>query len=111
MESKMKTPKPKRGVLDGYKTYDTSEGFGNSFEWKSSFYKRMNFEEAQKILEEQDLTPEQILGLSGIYTFKHVQFKFRELIMKHHPDKGGTEEMAKKIIAAYESIKHLFGEK
>jgi len=28
----------KKGFMDGYKTYDTSEGFGSSWEWKRSFY-------------------------------------------------------------------------
>lgn len=108
-----KPPKTFAEKLNSYKTYNVDEeGFGNSFEWKQNFYKRMNFEEAQRILDEQDQTPEQILGITDkFYTFDWVKRKFRELIFKHHPDRGGTEEMAKKIIAAFESIKHAFGER
>lgn len=107
----VKTKKQKRGFLDGYKTYDTSSGFGNPSEWKSKFKQRMSFEEAQTILDNENLSPEEILGITGIYTFEHVKYQFRKMIFTHHPDRGGTEEMAKRIIAAYEVLKHKFGEK
>ena len=30
----MKEKKPKKGFLDGYKTYDTSQGFGSIKDWR-----------------------------------------------------------------------------
>ena len=101
--------KSKKGFLDGYKTYDTSEGFGNEFEWKKNFNRRMSSDEMANILKNQRMTPAQILEITGIYTFEHVKAQFRKLIMLNHPDKGGSAEQARLIISAYESLKKSFG--
>ena len=96
--------------MDGYKTYDTSEGFGNEFEWKKNFNKRMSADEMADILKNQRMTPEQILEITDkFYTFEHVKAQFRKLIMLNHPDRGGSTEQARLIISAYESLKHSFG--
>ena len=49
------------------------------------------------------------LGIKTNSTFKDVKKKFRELSLKHHPDKCKNKKLAekkfKKILAAYETIK------
>ena len=48
---------------------------------------------------------EQILGLSGRYSASEVKSSYRKMSLKHHPDKGGSTEMMKKVNAAYEMLK------
>jgi len=48
---------------------------------------------------------EQILGLSGRYSASEVKSSYRKMSLKHHPDKGGSTEMMKKVNAAYEILK------
>lgn len=48
---------------------------------------------------------EQILGLSGRYSAAEVKSSYRKMSLKHHPDKGGSTEMMKKVNAAYEMLK------
>lgn len=103
----MKT-KIKKPFLSGYKTYDTSEGFGSPDEWKQAFNKRMSMEDAVKILDDDD--PYTILGVAMGDMFDVVKKAFRKLAMKFHPDKnpGKEKEMnekMRKIIAAYTIIK------
>jgi DnaJ-class molecular chaperone len=103
---KTKSAKPKRGWTDGYKTYDTSKGFGSAREWKKTFYERMTGEEATKIISDQADTPHQILGVPQNATQQEIKTAFRKLVMQWHPDKNPdrvaeAEEMTKKIIAAY----------
>ncbi|MBT4326853.1 MAG: DnaJ domain-containing protein, partial [Candidatus Nitrosopelagicus sp.] len=48
-----------------------------------------------------------VLGLDQSATPKQIKDRFRELILKYHPDKNSdpeSEEMTKKIIASYEFI-------
>ena len=104
----------KKEFMDGYKTYDTSDGFGNSNEWRKTFSKRMGSKEARKILEEENKTPEQILEIDNkdwmFYTFGALRRKYKEMIMKYHPDRGGATNMAQRIIAAYTILKGRMGE-
>jgi len=44
---------------------------------------------------------EQILGLSGSYSAAQVKSSYKKMSLKHHPDKGGSTEMMKKVNAAY----------
>ena len=46
--------KAKKGFLDGYKTYDTSNGFGDESQWKEAFNQRMGYGEAKTILSNDD---------------------------------------------------------
>lgn len=92
--------------LDGYKTYNTSDGFGNAKKWKETFYQRMRKEDAEIILTHQAETPYSILGLERGATMAEIKKAFRKLISEWHPDKNQhrlkeAEEMSKKIIAAY----------
>jgi len=45
-----------------------------------------------------------ILGVSKTASADEIKKKFRELSKKHHPDKGGDEEMFKKINEAYSTL-------
>lgn len=96
----------KKGFLDGYKTYDTSQGFGNPKDWQKAFYQRMNVDEAKALLKDQPGSPYSILGVSQEATEQEIKRAFRQLMMQWHPDKNQhrvteAEAMSKKIIAAY----------
>lgn len=95
-----------KGFLDGYKTYDTSNGFGNARKWQEAFQQRINKDDAKRILKDQNETPHQILGVKKNATSAEIKKAFRRLISEWHPDKNQhrlkeAEEMSKKIIAAY----------
>lgn len=98
----MKKKTKKRGFLDGYKTYDTSQGYGSPSEWKACFNRRMSREEAEEIL--GDSNPLKILGLSPGFTMEQLKKAYRRLVMQWHPDickKENAEEMFIRIHAAY----------
>ena len=48
---------------------------------------------------------EQILGLSGKYSAAQVKSSYRKMSLKHHPDRGGSTEMMKKVNVAYDLLK------
>ena len=48
---------------------------------------------------------EQILGLSGKYSASEVKSSYRKMSLKHHPDRGGSTEMMKKVNVAYDLLK------
>ena len=93
-----------KGFMDGYKTYDTSDGYGSAWDWKKRFHKRMSKEEADAILDTDD--PYDILGLKRGATQAEIKKAFKTLAMKWHPDrnpdniKEATLKM-QKINAAY----------
>lgn len=94
--------KTKKGFMDGYKTYDTSNGYGNESEWKQAFNQRMGFDEAKTILSNDD--PYSILGILVGATFAEIKKAYRQMAMKWHPDRNpgvNTTEKMQKIIAAY----------
>lgn len=98
----MAITKAKKGFMDGYKTYDTSNGYGDASEWKKSFNQRMGFEEAKIILDNDDAYS--ILGLAFGATLAEIKKAFRALAMIWHPDKNkeyDTTAKMQKIIAAY----------
>lgn len=95
-----------RDFLGGYKTYDTSKGFGNPNEWQETFYQRMTGGEARKVLDGSNTAPWKILGVAKNATGKEIKTAFRRLLMKWHPDRNPDKqdeanEMTRKIIAAY----------
>lgn len=96
------TKKQKKGFMDGYKKYDTSNGFGDETQWKEAFKERMGYGEAKVILSSDD--PYSILGLAFGATLAEIKTAYRKLAMKYHPDKNldcDTTEKMQKIIAAY----------
>ena len=48
---------------------------------------------------------EQLFGLTGRYTATDVKKIWRKLSLQHHPDKGGSTEMMKKVNVAYDLLK------
>nr|WP_197486665.1 J domain-containing protein [Mucilaginibacter sp. L294] len=95
-----------KGFLEGYKTYDTTNGFGKAKDWQKAFKTRMGTEEAESILQGQQQTPYEILGLAKGATKEAIKKAFRKMITLWHPDLNQhriteAEEMSKKIIAAY----------
>lgn len=94
----------KKGFLDGYEMYDTSQGFGSAREWRSEFNKRMSKEEAEVILDNDD--PYYILGLRRPSTKAEIKSAYKRLAMKWHPDRNPEDalnatKMMQKINAAY----------
>ena len=91
---KEKKPKPKRDFMAGYKTYDTSEGFGSANQWKEAFEDRMNF----CVLTVKD--KEESKGLLGPLedAFKTkdkatMKLAYSKLLHKYHPDIVGDSEI------------------
>jgi hypothetical protein len=83
--------KTKKGFLDGYKTYDTSNGHGSVKEWQSAFESRMNY----KVLtiKECEENKSIIDILYDCKDAKELQKTYHKLMMKYHPDIcGDTEE-------------------
>jgi DnaJ-domain-containing protein 1 len=101
----MRTKKPFMSV---YKTfYDPAkEGFGNPQSWQNAFKSRMGINEAKKIL--KDLSPWQTLKVPQSATFEEIKKAHRQMVMKHHPDRGGDEAEFKRIQAAYEILEEKF---
>jgi len=81
----------KKGFLDGYKTYDTSKGFGSVDDWKAAFEKRLNF----KVLTEQDKTLNKSI-VDSLYKVSNDFFElrkvYRQLMKQYHPDVAGDTE-------------------
>ncbi len=101
--------KTKKGFLDGYKTYDTTEGFGNAESWQQAFNKRMSAGEARKILSGQTQTPDNILGVPQGAPEAEIKHAYRQLLQQWHPDKNPTNTeaaaaMTRLIIAAYTAL-------
>ena len=93
-----------KGFLSGYKTYDTSTGFGNAKKWRKAFEQRFSKEEAGKILQDHADTPHGILGIQPYATPDQIKAAFRKLIKQWHPDLNKhrvAEAMSKRLIAAY----------
>lgn len=100
-----------KGFLDGYKTYDTSKGYGSAKDWQQLFRQRMSKQDAEQILQAQPETPYSILGIAKNATQPQIKKAFRQLITEWHPDKNQhriveAEEQSKKIIAAYTILKN-----
>jgi len=111
----MSAAKTKRGFLDGYKTYDTSYGYGSTNEWRKAFATRMGMDEARRRVASDD--PYEILGVSkhvitqNTYQSAIAEIKraYRAGAMECHPDriilngmtKEEAEERFKRLQAAY----------
>lgn len=98
------------GILDGYKTYDTSRGFGNRRMWQKAFNSRMTGEEAEAILGTQEQSPWDILEIPNDSSQEVIKAAFRRLIAKWHPDRNPQNvematEVSQMLIAAYTKLK------
>ena len=100
-------PKPKKTFaerLASYKTYDPAkEGFGNVNDWKFAWDRVMGHEEALGIL--GDASPLTVMGFDSMPSATELKKRYRELMLLNHPDKGGSEEQCKQVIAAYSELK------
>lgn len=95
----------KNRFLEGYSTYDTSQGYGDPEQWNTAFRARMNIKDAQAILAQKERTPSEILGVPPDASPDVIISAFRKLIMEWHPDRNQhriaeAEEKSKVIIAA-----------
>ena len=95
----------KRSIFNKeYAPYGTYEGArGNSSQWRDFYKQTMSPEEIKAALGND--SPYAILGVSSTATQQEIKKAFRKLIAIHHPDKGGDNATARKIIAAYEKLK------
>lgn len=93
-----------------FKKYDTSEGYGNARQWKQAFRERiMSDAEAKGILNSQDQTPYEILGLKPTATQAEIKKAHNRLIRIWHTDINPHRynealEMSKNINAAYTKL-------
>jgi hypothetical protein len=90
-----------------HKTYDTSNGFGNTEEWKKSF---------QETIGNKEKKPKsKFPTLAECETIEKLSAEYKKLLKKHHTDiSGDTEEnkaITQEIIAEYENLKNKFKSK
>lgn len=98
----MMETKKKKGFMDGYKTYNTSDGFGSRESWQKSFNTRMGYDDAVNILDSKN--PYDILGVVIGCSINDIKKAFRKLAKQYHPDVNQSpdaNEKIKQIIAAY----------
>jgi len=76
-----------KGWTDGYKTYDTSKGFGNSTKWQNAFEERMNF----RVLSDTEVNDNQsiVATLYDCKTKAALKTEYYRLIKMYHPDVAG----------------------
>ena len=99
----MRAKAPKRGLLDGYATYNPAvEGYGSPDEWKDSFRERIGLNEARETFGASD--PLKFFGLPVGATWKEIKVAFRKMAIVWHPDHNrgpDAQAMMRKINAAY----------
>ena len=97
-----KSNAPKKEFMAGYATYDPSDGLGRGSvgSWHTA-WEDMGSGQARSILKDESDTPLAILGFTSPPTMEELNKRFRELMVIHHPDKGGDLKMAQRIIAAW----------
>jgi hypothetical protein len=87
-----------------YGTYDTSNGFGTPKDWKSAFEQTVfSAAELEELLGQDD--PLHIMGFTEMPDKDALRKAYGKLMFKNHPDYGGSEDAAKRIIAAYQTLK------
>src|SRR4051812_45643794 len=88
-----------------YGTYDPeTEGYGTPKDWRRNFEQTIfGTEELARLLGQDN--PIHILGFATLPTFDELRKAFRKLMMENHPDHGGSDDAAKRIIAAYQTLK------
>lgn len=97
------------GSTGGASSGSTSSGTGSSSSGAGSTSGRDNsdcFNSRRPPPIEQDFAT---IGSNRSATFEQARRAYYEAIQKEHPDRGGSEEQAKCINAAWERIKRFYG--
>ena len=114
----MKAAKTKRQsawakIESKYPRYNPEvEGFGSADDWRGTFYQRMGWEKAMKILGAK--SPREILGVMAHATFDECRSAFKKLCKEWHPDRVVLEKKdpveaavkLEQIYAAFELLEH-----
>ena len=116
-----KSAKPKKGFLDGYKTYDPQvEGYGDAASWRSEFKWRMGLDAAREAVGSK--SPLAILFGEFLPTgwsartfadqWTEIKSQYRTLAKQFHPDKPtGNEEKFKLVQGAFEVLEDQYRRK
>ncbi len=105
-------------IAAGYKRFNPeTEGYGSPQEWNAAFFERMGFEEAQRVVSQQNRSPRQLLGVGQSGTWPEIVKAYRTKMVANHPDRivltGMSYEEAvdatKHINAAYAMLAREFG--
>jgi curved DNA-binding protein CbpA len=67
-------------------------------------HKKINFVKNKKTNIIDKYSPYEILNVSTNASFKEIRESYKNLVKKHHPDKGGSEFLFKLIKTAYSSL-------
>jgi DnaJ-class molecular chaperone len=102
--------KPKRDPFaDDYRPYGTNDGpRGTPAQWKAAYEDRVSAKEAEAVLTGSSGTPYSILEILPGATLMDIKKAYRKLVMKVHPDHGGTDEAFKRVNAAYSLLMSEF---
>lgn len=115
-----RTRKPKRTFADidaARPRYNPGvEGYGSERQWVGNFYERMGWREAQRVIEAQERSPRQILGVGLGATWSQIRSAYRAAALNFHPDRAAQNGMTvdaatrafQEIGAAYEVLEHEF---
>jgi DnaJ-class molecular chaperone len=91
---------PRKGFLDGYRTYDPErEGYG------SPFRQRMGVDEAREVFSSKGYGPWKVLGIPEGSPWKAIKSAYRRLSMACHPDRADANNMT--VADAEEKFKEL----
>lgn len=103
--------RPKRGFLDGYRTYDTSEGYGNPAQWRAAFRFRLGLDASREAVGNE--SPRDILCVSLSATWDEIVRAYRKLVKNVHPDlnpdKSADAHDFRRVQGAYEILEAEFG--
>ena len=89
----IKEKKVKKPFMSGYKTYDTSSGFGNPEQWREAFGERMNF--CVLTIKDKEESKGLLGPLEDAFKTKDAAIlkkAYSKLLMQWHPDIVGTSD-------------------
>ena len=90
--------------------------WNNALEDKLNIFSSADFKDFKKTkVSQTDRDALQVMELNDDVKWEQIQFKFKELVKKYHPDKNHGnkkfEEKLKKITLAYSQLKKTLGKK
>jgi hypothetical protein len=95
----------KRNIWTDDSPYGTYEGNpGNPSQWKSTFQFSWDQKNAEILIKKE--SPWSILNIPENSSLAVAKKAFHQLMLIHHPDKGGNTETCQKIISAFVLIKN-----